>query len=157
MKKILLVVLSVVALGCLLISFLYKTPVLDIPEGNVKGKFGGVSLSIELATTTADRELGLGDRESIPDRYGMLFAFPADSFYGFWMKDTLIPLDIFWLDDQGRVVSIKENALPESYPETFYPTEPARYVLETNAGFAHEHGIATGTPLVLQNFPIVLE
>jgi uncharacterized membrane protein (UPF0127 family) len=85
----------------------------------------------------------------------MLFAFPTDDFYGFWMKDTLIPLDMFWLDAQGHVVTIASDVSPSSYPHVFYPTGAARYVLETSAGFASAHAIATGTPLLLNNFPIV--
>lgn len=120
-------------------------------------KFGGVSLRIEYATTTAARERGLGGRESLPSNYGMLFVFPKDSFYGFWMKDTRVPLDMFWLDAQGHVVSIVRNVATSSYPDVFYPTAPARYVLETAAGFAEVHHIVTGTPLLLKNFPIVSE
>lgn len=87
----------------------------------------------------------------------MLFIFPVSDRYGFWMKDTLVPLDIFWLDDKGQVVSIAKDVAPSSFPNVFYPTAPARYVLETAAGFAEAHAIATGTPLLLKNFPTVSE
>ena len=87
----------------------------------------------------------------------MLFVFAKPDYYGFWMKDTLIPLDMFWLDDKGQVVSMALDVATSSYPAVFYPTEPALYVLETNAGFARAHGIATGTPLLLRNFPHVSE
>jgi len=119
--------------------------------------FGGVSLTIDYATTAAARELGLGGRTSIPDVYGMLFVFPKDDLYGFWMKDTLVPLDIFWLDNKGQVVSIAADVATSSYPNVFYPTASARYVLETVAGFARAHAIATGTPLRLKSFPTVTE
>jgi len=71
------------------------------------------------------------------------------------MKDTLVPLDIFWLDSKGQVVSMAHNVATSSYPDVFYPTAPARYVLETVAGFAVAHAIATGTPLRLKNFPVI--
>jgi len=87
----------------------------------------------------------------------MLFVFPKDYKYGFWMKDMLMPVDIFWLDDKGHVVSIAQNVATSTYPNVFYPTEPSRYVLETVAGFARAHDIATGTPFLLKNFPIVSE
>ncbi|TSC71137.1 MAG: hypothetical protein G01um101449_122 [Parcubacteria group bacterium Gr01-1014_49] len=118
-------------------------------------EFGGVSLRIEYATTEAVRERGLGGRASIPDDYGMLFVFPRDDKYGFWMKDMLVPIDIFWLDDKGQVVSIAESVATSTYPFVFYPSAPARYVLETVSGFAKAHNIATGTPLLLKNFPTV--
>jgi uncharacterized membrane protein (UPF0127 family) len=121
------------------------------------GEFGGVSLRIDYATTEAAREKGLGGRTNIPNDYGMLFVFPKDEQYGFWMKDMFVPIDIFWLDDKGQVVSIVQNAATSSYPNVFYPIVPARYVLETAAGFASEHNIATGTPLLLKNFPSVSE
>ena len=85
----------------------------------------------------------------------MLFVFPKDDYYGFWMKDTLVPLDMFWLDDKGQVVSIAQDVATTTFPHVFYPSSPARYVLETLAGFARQHAIATGTPLLLQNIPSV--
>jgi uncharacterized membrane protein (UPF0127 family) len=87
----------------------------------------------------------------------MLFVFPKDDFYGFWMKDTLVPLDMFWLDHKGHVVWTAQEVATSSYPHVFYPSAPARYVLETAAGFANIHGVATGTPLLLNNFPTVSE
>ena len=118
-------------------------------------EFGGVSLRIEYAMTEAERERGLSGREGIPNNYGMLFVFPKDGLYGFWMKDTLVPLDIFWLDSKGQVVSIARDVASSTYPNVFYPTEPARYVLETATGFARVNNIATGAMLLLKNLPTV--
>lgn len=133
--------------------FAYRTG--PTQELSAAGMFGGVSLKVEYATADPARTKGLGGRKSIPGDYGMLFVFPRDATYGFWMKDMLVPIDIFWLDDKGQVVSIAEDVATSSYPNVFYPSVPARYVLETAAGFARAHGIATGTPLLLKNFPIV--
>lgn len=116
---------------------------------------GGVSLTVELATTSAAQQLGLGGRTNLPANHAMLFIFKTPGYYGFWMKDTLIPLDMFWLDGSSTVVSFKEDIQPDTYPEVFYPEVPARYVLETNAGFAVAHGIATGTSFILKNSPSV--
>lgn len=133
--------------------FFYKT---DSPDtGFVQGEFGGVSLNIELATTTEARMRGLGERSDISDDYGMLFVFPKEEKHGFWMKDTLVSIDIFWLDSEGRVVSRQEQVSPKTYPDVFYPSEPVRFVLETTAGFGARHHIATGTPLLLKNWMIV--
>ncbi len=136
--------------------FFYKTSPLVSPVAQT-AEFGEVSLRIEYAVTEAERERGLSGRENIPDDYGMLFIFPRDDYYGFWMKDTLVPLDIFWLDHRGYVVSFTPNAATSTYPNVFYPSAPARYVLETAAGFAFSHSIATGTPLLLKNLPSVSE
>ena len=131
--------------------FFYRTN-LPLSESATRGEFGGVSLKIEVATTSAAQERGLSGRASIPNDYGMLFVFPKDGLYGFWMKDMLTPIDIFLLDDKGQVISIAEGVATSSYPNVFYPSIPARYVLETISGFARVHAIATGTPLYLKNF-----
>jgi hypothetical protein len=138
-------------------AIFYAVTTKSITEPQSAGEFGGVSLRIEYATTSAARERGLGGRSDIPEDYGMLFAFPKSGRYGFWMKDTLVPLDIFWLDDKGQVVSIASDVATSTYPNVFYPTEAARYVLETAAGFARAHAIATGTVLQLKNLPTVSE
>ena len=131
-----------------------RTPVAPTPSAP-QAEFGGVSLRIEYATTTEAREFGLGGRENIAPDEAMLFVFPEDDYYGFWMNDMRISIDIFWLDSQGQVVSLEENVSPSSYPNVFYPSTPARYVLETAAGFARAHGVVLGTPLLLKSFPTV--
>src|SRR3989344_8440239 len=113
-------------------TFFYKTE----SQSEQAAKFGGVSLRIEYATTPEARERGLGGRTEIQKDYAMLFVFNKDDKYGFWMKNTLMPLDIFWLDSKGQVVYIEQNVATSTYPNVFYPTEPARYVLETVSGFA---------------------
>lgn len=130
---------------------LYKTTASPVAE------FGGVSLKVEYAITEVVKERGLSGRTNIPDDYGMLFVFAKDSQYGFWMKDMLVPIDIFWLNNQGQVVSIAPDVATSTYPNVFYPSVSVRYVLETAAGFAREHNITTGTPLLLKNLPIVSE
>ena len=144
-----LLLLALAAVG----AYRTRQPAADLETA----QFAGVSLKLELATTPAERELGLGGRKSIPDGYGMLFVFPKDDYYGFWMKDTLVPLDMFWLDAKGQVAYYLEDVQPSTYPDVFYPPVPARYVLETRAGFGKAHAIATGTPLVLKNLPTVLQ
>lgn len=145
--------LLVIIVAGAMILFSYKTE----STPSLIGEFGGVSLNIEYATTSVARERGLGGRKSMPSDYGMLFVFQKDDRYGFWMKDMLVPIDIFWLDDKGQVVSIVEGVATSSYPNVFYPSAPARYVLETISGFARAHAIATGTPLHLKNFGGVSE
>ena len=136
---------------------LYKT--FSVPTHSAD--FAGVSLRLDYATAGAGREQGLSGRADVPDGYGMLFAFPESDYHGFWMKDMLVPVDILWLDEAGRAVSILSEVATSTYPHVFYPSAPARYVLETAAGFARSHMVATGTPLVvqdgLQTIPVVSE
>lgn len=114
-------------------------------------EFGGVSLRLDYATSTEAQERGLSGRTNLPANYGMLFVFEKDGRYGFWMKDMLVPVDIFWLNGKRQVVAISQNVSTSTYPYVFYPPEPVRYVLETAAGFARDHAIATGTALRLIN------
>jgi uncharacterized protein len=136
------------------VVFFYRTSA-PVVETKPDAEFGGVSLKVDYATTSEAKEHGLGGRTEMPEDYGMLFAFPVDDYYGFWMKDAMVPLDIFWLDAQGQTVFIMADVATSTYPDVFYPTTPARYVLETAAGFARKHNIVIGTPLLLKNFPSV--
>jgi len=90
--------------------------------------------SFELATTPEAREQGLSGRTNIPHNYGMLFVFNESGTYGFWMKDMKESIDIIWLDEHGTILGIEHAVAPESFPDTFYPPTPARFVLETRAG-----------------------
>ena len=81
------------------------------------------------------------------DHEGMLFAFPTPGMMGFWMKDTYIPLDMIWIDQDKTVVGMSENVLPDSYPKIYLPPSPVLYVLEINGGAAARLGINLGTKL----------
>ena len=104
---------------------------------------------IEVVSTPAEQERGLGGRPQIPDDYGMLFAFAKADSYGFWMKDMQAPIDIIWINDDGTVAGILDAIATSTYPAIFYPPKPIRYALETRAGLAKEHGWATSTQLSL--------
>ena len=82
-------------------------------------------------------------RESLPENSGMLFIFPDSSPRSFWMKNTLIPLDMIWIDESKKIVGITENVQPcKADPCPSYPSgKPVKYVLEVNAGFAERKGI----------------
>lgn len=132
------------------------TILLVVSLGNISPKqpvaeFGGVSLNIEYATTTEAQQRGLGGRATVPNDYGMLFVFARDDRYGIWMKGMLVPIDVFWLDDQKRVVASALEVATSTFPTIFYPNIPARYVLETASGFGRAHNIATGIPLLLKS------
>lgn len=105
---------------------------------------GGTEVEADVADTLARRTQGLSGRGALPEGTGMLFVFDESDTHGIWMRDMRFAIDIFWLDDDMRVVAIKENVDPSSYPETFYPESSARYVLEIPAGFTLAHGIALG-------------
>lgn len=79
----------------------------------------------------------------------MLFIFDSSGDYPFWMKNTLIPLDIIWISKDKKVVDIKENAKPcrSEMCETYSPKSDAKYVLEINGGLANKYKIKVGDAL----------
>jgi uncharacterized membrane protein (UPF0127 family) len=103
----------------------------------------GGSITAELAVTDEERQRGLMFRETLLPDQGMLFVFETEDFYSFWMKNTLIPLDLLWLDKDRRIVHIARNVPPckadpcPSYP----PDRPGLYVLELAAGSADRLGL----------------
>jgi len=101
-------------------------------------------ISFEIATSTTTQMKGLSGRPSIPDNYAMLFVFPKDGTYGFWMKDMLVPIDMVWVSDNGHVLAVDSSVSPATYPHVFYPPQPVRYVLETQAGFSKKVGWSVG-------------
>lgn len=106
----------------------------------------GHLMHVEIAADNPAREHGLMDRTNMaPDR-GMLFVFPDDDVRTFWMKDTLIPLDMLFFDAQRRLVTLRADVPPcKADPCALYPsTLPARYVLELNAGAAKRLGVHEG-------------
>jgi uncharacterized protein len=98
---------------------------------------------VEIVDTPESRQIGLMNRENLGDDEGMLFIFDSEGVYPFWMKNTLIPLDIIWINSEKEIVFIHENAEPLSLA-SINPGKNALYVLEINGGFARELGIGVG-------------
>jgi uncharacterized membrane protein (UPF0127 family) len=105
---------------------------------------GGVKhFQVEVADTEESRELGLMFRKSLADDRGMLFDFKVVQPVSFWMRNTLIPLDMVFIGADGRVVSVASNAKP--LDETPIPSKGEILgVLEIRGGLAHELGIEPG-------------
>lgn len=101
---------------------------------------------VELADTDQARIVGLQNRTSLKEGTGMLFIFPFEGKHSFWMKETLIPLDMIWLDYSHRVVHIASQVPPcKSDPcPTYASPQNALYVLEINSGQANRLGIQEG-------------
>jgi len=109
-------------------------------------KIGNKEVFVEVADTEEELTRGLMGRTDLPEDHGMLFVFPKEAQHSFWMKDTLIPLDLIFIDKDYRVVDIKENFQPcEEEPcDIFRPENDVMYVLEVNAGFVEKHSIREG-------------
>ena len=108
-------------------------------------ELGGTSLVADIADTDPLRELGLSGRTGLKENEGMLFVFQTDGQHSFWMKDMLFPIDMVWLSADKKVVYIAANAQPGSYPATFNPESPSRYVIELPAGWAARHHVTVGS------------
>jgi len=106
-------------------------------------------VQVEVADTEELRQRGLMFRKSLAPNEGMIFVFDRPGHYPFWMKNTLIPLDMLWLDTSSRIVAIADSVPPcQADPcPTFPPPEPAgpaSFVVELVAGFAKAHKLKAG-------------
>lgn len=109
----------------------------------IAGNGNVVRLNLEIANTTEERAHGLMNRSSLAADAGMLFVFDDDRIRYFWMKDTLISLDMLFIDDNLTIIDIHENATPLS--ETMIASSgPCRYVLEVNGGLCETYGVGVG-------------
>jgi len=103
--------------------------------------------NVEIARTSSEREKGLMNRKSLSTNAGMLFIFPSSDIYPFWMKNTLIPLDIIWIND-GKIIEITtlQPESPQNTP-TYTPKNKANYVIELNANTAKKYNFQLNDPV----------
>lgn len=103
-------------------------------------------IEVEVADDPLERRIGLMHRRQMPEDWGMLFVYPEPLPLRFWMKDTLIPLSVAYLSDDGEVLSIVEMSVaPAGGPYPSYPTQASvRFALEMNAGWFQRHHIKAG-------------
>lgn len=141
-------------LALMLLFACAQTPAPPAPETAKKSEPPGPSVTfpdgfvvrVEVAADDENRAQGLMYRSELRPGTGMLFLFPSDGRFSFWMKNTLIPLDMIWIDVSGKVVDIEHDVPPcevEDCP-SYGPDAPARYVLEVAAGVARQHALAAG-------------
>ena len=104
----------------------------------------GAAIQVEVANDEPTRTQGLMYRDRLAEDRGMLFFFPQSGEYAFWMKNTLIPLDMIWIDDQQRIAHVTSDVPPcKADPCPNYPPNAnAKYVLELAAGVAAKHRLA---------------
>ena len=113
----------------------------------LQGPWGMAEFEAELALTSDARMQGLMWRENLPMFSGMLFVFVQPAFQTFWMKNTLIPLDILFFDGDGQLINIRRNAQPgDLAPQV--SNGPAQFVFEINAGMSDRLRIARPTQIL---------
>jgi uncharacterized protein len=109
----------------------------------------GRTVDVEIAEKELDRQRGLMYRKSMPDNVGMIFRFEQKQEHTFWMRNTCIPLDMLFIDDDGLIVGIQENT-PTMTDDTFSVGCPSKYVLELNAGWCRKNGVVAGQKVKLE-------
>ena len=110
------------------------------------GASGGerVEVRVEIADDPFEQSRGLMYRTALAEDWGMLFVYPDEEERSFWMRNTLIPLSIAFMDSQGRIVDIQEMKPLDDDPPHYVSSEPAQYALEVNQGFFEERGVEVG-------------
>ena len=116
----------------------------------VKQDGRSMTIQVEIADTLETRQRGLMHRTHLPWKHGMLFDFEEDQVMNMWMKNTVIPLDMFFIDADGVIFRIVEDTDPETV-YTISSMYPGRYVLEMLAGSARRFGIKAGDVIVIPN------
>lgn len=109
-------------------------------------------VTVEIARTEEERARGLMYRTSLPADSGMLFLFEESTVQRFWMRNTLLPLDMLFLDEAGVVVGIVERAEPLTDTPRGVDL-PSRYVLEVNGGWCRAKGVRPGDRVRFENVP----
>jgi uncharacterized membrane protein (UPF0127 family) len=140
------IIVSIVV-GILIIGgIVYARNIQTTSEQNIL-TIDNTTLKLIIADSPDEQSKGLSDRPSLDPNSGMLFVFEKPGHYGFWMKDMHFNIDMIWLDEAFKVVYIQPDATPGSYPTSYGQEAEAKYVLETNAGFAKVHNIRLGQQL----------
>lgn len=105
------------------------------------------SIDVEIADTDEQRQLGLMYRDKMDKNQGMLFIFDKEAPQAFWMHNTILPLDIIYVNSKSEIVHIVKNAKP--FDDTSLPSvKPAQFVVEVNAGYCDKFGIKVGDKIV---------
>ncbi len=143
MKMIITLLLALSLVGCKDREQAVSTSSSGIDRLSISTPTGRQDFIIELALTSAQIRKGLMYREHMPVNAGMLFYFGDEAERGFYMKNTLIPLDMIFIRKDGRIHSIHENARPHD-ETTIYSKGPAAAVLEINGGLSKKLGIRPG-------------
>jgi uncharacterized protein len=118
------------------------------PLSTIKIKAGPHIITAEVAQEPSERAMGLMLRPTMPANHGMLFVFDRADIHCFWMRNTLLPLTIAWITDDGRIVDFADMQ-PQS-DQSHCPKAPARFALEMNKGWFAAKGIKIGSTLAAE-------
>ncbi|PIN94539.1 hypothetical protein COU53_03255 [Candidatus Pacearchaeota archaeon CG10_big_fil_rev_8_21_14_0_10_30_48] len=144
-----ILIISFIVLSILfLLSFLFHN---NNNNSTNKVCFKEKCFKVEIANNEMKRSQGLMFRQILSENEGMLFVFPKEDNYNFWMKNTLIPLDIIWISKNEEIVFIEKNVLSckEDPCQIYTSPKKALYVLEINSGQTEEIGINIGDKIMI--------
>ena len=150
-----LLVIIMMAGGAWILYSLSQTPSIEsstaklLNDQKKTGRIGSAYFNFEIADTPSERVRGLSGRDKLANSDAMLFIFDKSAKECFWMKDMKFNIDILWFDADQKLITIKRDAAPSSYPEYFCPDKPARYVVEVTAGVVDKNQIQLGQKLEL--------
>ena len=96
-------------------------------------------IKASLAISGKERAKGLSGQKTLKNNEGLLFVYEDLEHPSIWMKDMNFAIDIIWLSESKKIIDYKKNVSPSTYPESFKPKKPAKYVLEVNAGFIEKN------------------
>lgn len=130
----------------LIVSMPFLKPKNELSKLAVLGGRGEITFDVEIADSGIKRAIGLMNRTSLAEKSGMLFIFGSENTVSFWMKNTLIPLDMIFISEKGEILNIKRQAQPCKTLdcETYSSGQPVKYVLEINGGLTDRLGIKEG-------------
>ncbi|MDO8509403.1 MAG: DUF192 domain-containing protein [Nanoarchaeota archaeon] len=148
MKKLFLILIFIITLFSLLIYSIYIKHEDSINQACINH----VCFDVELAQTEKERSEGLMYRSFLDEEEGMLFIFREEGIYPFWMKNTLISLDIIWINKEMKIVYIERNTPPckTEICNTYSPKKSAVYVLEINGELSKKYNFNEGDEVKLQ-------
>jgi len=113
-----------------------------------------ISITCEIASTPKELSEGLMNRQELPEDKGMLFIYEIPQNRSFWMKNTLVSLDIIFLDEEGIVINVEsadiEPSVSDNELKRYNSTSPAQFVVEINQGLSTLYGIGKGTPAFIE-------
>lgn len=126
-------------------SPLTKTPIVKIKNHKFK---------LYIAKTSQEKQIGLSQKKSIPQEYGMLFPFEKPDYHAFWMKNMQFPIDIIYIKN-NKIVDIFSSVHPPAKSseniEIIKPSEPSDTVLEINQGLSKKYSFQKGDPVIIEN------
>ena len=122
--------------------FVVVTSVISLTDNKQRMLAPNGFMTIEIADTPDSRYAGLSNRSNLDEDSGLMFVFDNTSInHCLVMRDMNFSIDMIWLNEQKEVVTVTPDVAPETYPEVFCPSEPAKYALEVNSGQAERYGI----------------